>query len=228
MMAAFEGGTMATTSKKKAARMRKEADSLRFARRSFTYIAKALAVIGLGLLLCVLIFIGCARLSNTYIIVNEGMAARAEFILQDGSLSSLGSYFTQECLASDGRLEDTTYKSFTVSGYSYTLSFSRIRVWPWLGTLSVDVVEEVRSITGTSNAAAEGRPASPPAWTPIKYRLTLDKTEGIWRISSITTLEVNPKLEPEATADPSRSPMPMATPTATPVPSISTSFEPAH
>ena len=68
---------MATTSKKKRARMRKEADSLRFARRSFTYIAKALAVIGLGLLLCVLIFIGCARLSNTYIIVNEGMAARA-------------------------------------------------------------------------------------------------------------------------------------------------------
>ena len=55
MMAAFEGGTMATTSKKKAARMRKEADSLRFVRRSFTYIAKALAVIGLGLLLCVLL-----------------------------------------------------------------------------------------------------------------------------------------------------------------------------
>lgn len=205
-------------SKKKVNALKKQAQSLRFTRRSFTYIAKTLMVLGIGLVLCVLIFVGCARLSNTYIIVNEGMAARAEYILQDGSLRDLQSYFTEECLLDDSRLSDTTYKSYTVNSYSYVLSFDRIRVWPWLSTLSVDVIEEVRSITGSLNSSEDTRASSPPSWTPIKYRLTLQQVDGSWRISSITTLEVNPSLEPEATSDPERSPLPMATATPTPVP----------
>lgn len=206
-------------SKKKAALLRKQAESLRFTRRSFSYIARTLMVLGAGLVLCVLIFVGCARLSNTYIIVNEGMAARAEYILQDGSLVDLQSYFTEECLLQDSRLSDSTYKSYTVNNYSYVLSFERIRVWPWLSTLSVDIIEEVRSISGSLNASEDGRSSTPPSWTPIKYRLTLQQVDGSWRISSLTTLEVNPAREPEATSDPSRSPLPMATPTPTPTPS---------
>lgn len=205
-------------SKKKVSALKKQVQSLRFTRRSFTYIAKTLMVLGLGLVLCVLIFVGCARLSNTYIIVNEGMAARAEYILQDGSLRDLQSYFTEECLLNDSRLSDSTYKSYTVNNYSYVLSFERIRVWPWLSTLSVDVIEEVRSISGSLNSSEDARSSTPPRWTPIKYRLTLQQVDGSWRISSITTLEVNPNLEPEATSDPSRSPLPMATPTPTPAP----------
>lgn len=202
-------------SKKKAALLRKQADTLRFTRRSFSYIARTLTVLGLGLVLCVLIFVGCARLSNTYIIVNEGMAARAEFILQEGSVVDLQNYFTEDCLTGDSRLSDTTYKSYTINNYSYVLTFERIRVWPWLSTLSVDIIEEIRSISGTLNGEEGTRASSPPAWTPIKYRLTLDKVDGSWRISSLTTLEVNPDREPEATSDPSRSPLPMATPTPT-------------
>lgn len=202
-------------SKKKAALLRKQADTLRFTRRSFSYIARTLTVLGLGLVLCVLIFVGCARLSNTYIIVNEGMAARAEFILQEGSVVDLHNYFTEDCLVGDSRLSDTTYKNYTIHNYSYVLSFERIQVRPWLSTLSVDIIEEIRSISGTLNGEEGTRTSSPPAWTPIKYRLTLDKVDGSWRISSLTTLAVNPDREPEATSDPSRSPLPMATPTPT-------------
>lgn len=214
-MASSSNNTKSTISKKRAAGLRKQAESLRFTRRSFSYIARTLAIVGVGLVLCVLIFVGCARLSSTYIIVNEGMGARAEYILQEGSVNNLKNYFTEECLLSDSRLSDTTYKSYTVGNYSYVLSFERIRVWPWLSTLSVDVIEEIRSISGTLNGSEDSRSAAPPSWTPIKYRLTLENVDGSWRISSLTTLEVNPTRQPEATSDPSRSPLPMATPTPT-------------
>ena len=146
------------------------------------------------------------------------MALRIECILQDGAREELDNYFTAECIAYDGRLLDTTYQPYTVTSYTYMLDFSRIRVWPWLKDLSVDVLEQADRITGTPNSNAVDPDSDPPAWTPIKYRLTATKVKGSWRISSITTLTVDPKIDPLPTPDPERSPLPMATPTVSPVP----------
>ncbi len=163
-------------------------------------------------------FVSCARLANLYILVNEGMGLRIECILQDGAREELDNYFTAECIASDGRLLDNTYQSYTVSSYNYSLDFSHIRIWPWLKDLSVDVLEQADRITGSANSNADDPDTAPPAWTPIRYRLTATKVKGSWRISSITTLTVDPKIDPLPTPDPARSPLPMVTPTPSPVP----------
>ena len=99
------------------------------------------------------------------------------------------------------------------------LDFSHIRVWPWLSDLSVDVLEQADRIVGTANSNAVDPDSDPPPWTPIRYRLTVSKVNGSWRISNITTLTVDPKIDPLPTPDPERSPLPMATPTESPVPS---------
>ena len=169
-------------------------------------------------MLCVLAFVSCARLANLYILVNEGMALRIECILQDGPREELNNYFTAECIAADGRLLDATYQPYTVSSYNYVLDFSRIRVSPWLKDMSVDVLEQADKITGTANSNAVDPDSAPPPWTPIRYRLTAAKVNGSWRISSITTLTVDPKIDPLPTSDPERSPLPMATPTVSPAP----------
>ena len=169
-------------------------------------------------MLCLLSFISCARLANLYILVNEGMSLRIECILQDGPKEELDNYFTAECIASDGRLQDTTYQPYTVSSYNYVLDFSHIRVWPWLNTMSVDVLEQADRITGSANSNAVDPDSAPPAWTPIRYRLSIRKVKGSWRIDAITTLTVDPKIDPLPTPDPSRSPLPMVTPTPSPVP----------
>jgi hypothetical protein len=166
----------------------------------------------------VLAFVSCARLANLYILVNEGMALRAECILQDGPKEELDNYFTAECIAADGRLSDATYQPYTVASYNYMLDFSRIRVWPWFKDLSVDVLEQTDRIVGSANSNAVDPDSDPPPWTPIRYRLTVSKVKGSWRISSIITLTVDPKIDPLPTADPARSPLPMATPTLSPVP----------
>ena len=209
---------MPERSPQKIKKLREQAERLHFFSRSSLYIARTIALVFLGIMVCVLAFVFCARLANLYILVNEGMALRIECILQDGAREELDNYFTADCIASDGRLYDTTYQPYTVSSYNYMLDFSRIRVWPWLSQLSVDVLEQTEHIVGTANSNAVDPDSAPPPWTPIRYRLTASKVKGSWRISSITTLMVDPKIDPLPTADPARSPLPMATPTVSPVP----------
>ena len=209
---------MRETSPQKIKKLRAQADRLRFFSRSSLYIARTIALIFLCVMLCVLSSVSCARLANLYILVNEGMALRIECIVQDGPREELDNYFTPECIAYDGRLLDDTYQPYTVTSYNYTLDFSHIRVWPWLKDLSVDVLEQTDRIVGTANSNAVDPDSAPPPWTPIRYRLTISKVRGSWRISSLTTLTVDPKIDPLPTADPGRSPLPMATPTVSPVP----------
>ena len=209
---------MSERSPQKIKKLREQADRLRFFSRSSLYIARTIVLVFCGVMLCLLAFISCARLANLYILVNEGMSLRIECILQDGPREELDNYFTAECIASDGRLQDTTYQPYTVSSYNYVLDFSHIRVWPWLKTMSVDVLEQADRITGSANSNAVDPHSAPPAWTPIRYRLTASKVKGSWRISAIATLTVDPKIDPLPTYDPERSPLPMATPTESPVP----------
>ncbi len=209
---------MPERSPQKIKKLRDQADRFRFLSRSSLYIARTIALVFLGIMMCVLAFISCARLANLYILANEGMALRIECILQDGPQEELDNYFTAECIASDGRLSDVTYQPYTVSSYNYMLDFSRIRVWPWLKDLSVDVLEQADHIVGTANSNAVDPDSAPPPWTPIRYRLTVSRVRGSWRISSITTLTVDPKIDALPTPDPARSPLPMATPTVSPVP----------
>lgn len=209
---------MSERSPQKIKKLREQADRLRFFSRSSLYIARTIVLVFCGVMLCLLAFISCARLANLYILVNEGMSLRIECILQDGPREELDNYFTAECIASDGRLQDTTYQPYTVSSYNYVLDFSHIRVWPWLKTMSVDVLEQVDRITGSANSNAVDPDSAPPAWTPIRYRLSIRKVKGSWRIGAITTLTVDPKIDPLPTPDPSRSPLPMVTPSPSPVP----------
>ena len=209
---------MSERSPQKIKKLREQADRLRFFSRSSLYIARTIVLVFCGLMLCLLAFISCARLANLYILVNEGMSLRIECILQDGPREELDNYFTAECIASDGRLQDTTYQPYTVSSYNYVLDFSHIRVWPWLKTMSVDVLEQADRITGSANSNAVDPDSAPPAWTPIRYRLSIRKVKGSWRIGAITTLTVDPKIDPLPTPDPSRSPLPMVTPSPSPVP----------
>lgn len=209
---------MSERSPQKIKKLREQADRLRFFSRSSLYIARTIVLVFCGVMLCLLAFISCARLANLYILVNEGMSLRIECILQDGPKEELDNYFTAECIASDGRLQDTTYQPYTVSSYNYVLDFSHIRVWPWLKTMSVDVLEQADRITGSANSNAVDPDSAPPAWTPIRYRLSIRKVKGSWRIGAITTLTVDPKIDPLPTPDPSRSPLPMVTPSPSPVP----------
>lgn len=197
---------------------RKQLRAVTSVRRSVFYFMRAiLTLIAIGAL-CILSFISAARVSNAYILVNEGMSLRAECILKNNSENDLTSYFSLGCIQSDAdaRNNDAApYAVMTVSSYEYRLKIQNLHILPWQIGSYVDVVEQIRGIKGTFSAES-GAGGSVPEWTPRKYRLHLGKAEGRWLIESVELLELNPKPDIPATPDPDAKPLPIMTPTPVP------------
>ena len=223
----------ATPTKRKASEIRAARRQLRAVtavRRSIFYFMRAiLTVLAVGAL-CVLSFLSASRISNAYILVNEGMTMRADCILKNASEADLAAYFSSACISGDAQQRETSaapYAGITVSGYEYSLKIQSMHILPWHINTYVDVVEQIRGIKGTSSVESASR-TTIPEWTPRRYRLHLDRTDGRWFIEAVELLELNPKLDPPATPNPDADPIPIVTPspvpTATPIPEDSVLF----
>lgn len=197
---------------------RKQLRAISSVRRSVFYFMRAILTVLVIGALCILSFLSASRLSNAYILVNEGMPLRAECILKDGSVSDLAVYFTADCIENDAKQRSTSavpYEGITVSSYEYSLSIKEMHIMPWQASTYVDVVEQIRTVKGS--VSAESGAGAIPDWAPRKYRLYLERIDGRWFIGTVELLELNPKLDPPATPDPYQDPLPIVTPS--PVPS---------
>ncbi len=213
--------------KRKASEIRAAKKQLRAvstARRSVFYFMRAILTVLVIAALCIAAFLSASRVSNAYILVNEGMALRAECMLKNGDENDLLSYYTYECVQTDALQRETAaapYAFMTVSSYEYSLSIDSMHMLPWNISTYVDVVEQIRGVKG-SFSAESGASGSVPEWAPRKYRLHLGRTDGRWLIEEVELLEMNPKIDAPATPDPYMDPLPIVTPspvpTATPLP----------
>ena len=208
--------------KRKASEIRAARTQLRAVtgvRRSVFYFMRAILTVLAVATLCVFSFLSAARVSNAYILVNEGMPLRAECILKDASTNDLAAYFTSGCISADKLQRETSaapYAGSSISSYQYDLSISNLHLLPWHVNTYVDVVEQIRSIRGSMSV--ESGVSQIPDWAPRKYRLNLEKIDNRWYIASVELLELNPKIEPPATPDPYADPIPMVTPSPVPSP----------
>ena len=196
---------------------RSVAKTLRVSRRSILYFARTILLLLILALLCAGAFISAARLSNTYILVSEGMTLRAESMLKKIDDPDLLMYFTSDCINGDAALRAQSmapYGDFSITGYEYDMIVDKMHVFPWQSSLYVEVTERITSIKATASDSS----LSAPAWTPIRYRLRLSYLEGRWYISTVELVEVNPTLSPANTPDMNRSPIPMVTATPEPTP----------
>lgn len=197
---------------------RKQLRAVTAVRRSVFYFMRAILIVLVIGALCILSFVSAARVSNAYILVNEGMNMRAACILENNPDNDLLSYFTLNCIQSDAAERQNNaepYAMITVSSYEYRLQIRDLHILPWQIGTYVDVVEQIRGIKGTFSAEIRSVDSFPD-WTPRKYRLYLGKTEGRWLIEKVELLELNPKLEAPATPDPDAEPLPMVTPSPVP------------
>ena len=200
---------------------RKQLRAVSAVRRSIFYFMRTILVVLAVAALCVVAFISSARISNAYILVNEGMPLRADCILKGTSPNEMAAYFSSDCINSDKPQRETgaaPYQNATVTSYEYSLSIAGVHLLPWYSDPSVDAVEQIRAIRGSLTTDA-GVDAAIPEWTPRKYRLHLEQIDSRWYIGSVELLELNPKIAPAATPDPDADPIPMSTPTPTPLPS---------
>lgn len=190
---------------------------LHVATRTTMYVVRTLLFVIMGLIICIAAFITAERYANLYILVNEGMALRAECIIADGAQNDLEEYFTLSCLSADRVSTDTTYDNYNITSYNYDLSIQRVSVLPWSMTAEITAVERI-TLRGSinTNLLEEGQSASDyplPQWTPVRYRISFINSNERWYISGVEVLEENPEQEALGTPDPNQSPIPAATPT---------------
>ena len=204
---------------------RSVAKTLRVSRRSLQFFIRTILLILLIGLLCAGSFLTAARLSNLYIIINEGMTLRAASLLRGGDDPDLLMYFTADCIRSDAALRSVSiapYADYTITDYEYDLNVDSMHVFPWQSSVYAEVTEQITSMKGSSSVDGS---SGVPAWTPIRYRLRFERVDGRWYISLIELVELNPTLPVANTPDPNRSPIPMVTPTPAPTP-VEIEFKP--
>lgn len=180
-----------------------KAGNIAKARRSVWFVLRTVLIIIGVMLLAYTAFMEAMYLSNTYIIVTEGMALRADCIINDGSIDTLSDHFTEQLIESDNELYGTKYDAFHVESYNYNIKIESLKVLPFSDTATYTAVESVSQIIAQPYDSATTRPV--PEWTTVRYRVTLEKFSGKWVITSLTVLEYDPEPEPGNTPDYSRS-----------------------
>ncbi len=178
---------------------KKKANPLRIARRSLWYLLRLLIILTGIVGLCYGVFIEAMYVSNVYIIVTEGMALRADVILTSGATADLKSYFTEGFINSDYMLYEGAYDDYTVDSYDYRFSIENISVLPWSKNASIIYVERIPSIQGSANSSAESSVI--PAWTAVRYNITMTRVDGRWLVSKLAIVEINPVEEAKPTPD---------------------------
>lgn len=171
-------------------------------RRLIWHIASRLLIVTIVLGLLVTGFYYAMNMTNIYVVLKDGMARRAQVVMMTEDMDELRKYFYDSFLSRDGAVQTvvngtTPYQAYNIVGIDHRLSMGFTWVWPWDTTARVEIVERIPAIDGrVKGTVAEeyiaryGNDALyPPDWASARYRATLVKENGQWKILSIQTIE---------------------------------------
>lgn len=166
--------------------------------RALVYALRTFAMIALVIMLCWVCYSMGKQMSAAYVISYEGMSARADVILNEGTPDNydetqLSEYFLSQAIEQDTLLAAGQYQEYVVSNYDYTPQIKSILVWPWGKSATVRIQEIASQIEGKANeisAQESGDLESrPPQWNEKIYNIHLQKNDqGRWYISELEVL----------------------------------------
>lgn len=166
-------------------------------KRLLIYIIKRIIVLSICVTILVMAFTISSKMSNIFIILNDGMKARTEAILKEDS-TDLIEFFSESCLENDSMLLNNPYMDYVISNYYYSLKIKSISLMPWSKKATAVVEQNVLNINGEINelvkAGYEGDdvPLAPPSWDQTEYKIELKQTNNSrWYINNITEIPLN-------------------------------------
>ena len=176
---------------------------MKYLRRGVWYLASRLLVICLVFGLIITVFYYAMNLTNIQIIVKDGMAGRAKYIMgisTDRNL--LTKYFQNSYLDSDSEIaavpqEKSPYANYNIRGIDHRLDMGFLWVWPWENAVRVNITERIPRIDGRVKGlkadeviAQQGQAAIyPPDWPEMTYRALLVRENGQWKIRNLTPVQ---------------------------------------
>ncbi len=186
---------------------------MKYLRRGIWYLASRLLLICLILALAITVFYYAMNLANIQIILKDGMAARAKYIMGISSnLNELDKYFTSQYIrAATETRQDTReetaeqadllkqaydgkspYANYTVRGIDHRLDMDFFWMWPWEDE-DVDIVihEKIPRIDGrvkgsvADDVIRDNGPDAvyPPSWEEVSYKVTMKKDGTQWKVA---------------------------------------------
>jgi len=183
-------------------------------RRFLSFVASRLVIFSIVAALLILAFYLAMNTANIYLLLNDGMTARASVILTRKNADELVNFFTNDFLLGDetlniGLSNASPYIDYSITDFKYNLSLEWVWAWPWENSATATIVERVPRITGKvvegkQNLVKNGTlSATPPSWYGGRYTVRLVRQDGRWKIDQLTQTQL---IIEEATAAPSSAP----------------------
>ena len=175
---------------------------MRILRRFLGYIASRIFFLTVLCALLIMAFYLAMNTANIWVLLDDGLDARAGVVLMREDEQMLEKYFRAEFIAQDpvlqvGLSDASPYQDYEIRGYDHRVRMVSVWSWPWENVARAEIVESIPAIDGTIRssrreaALAAGGEArlSPPKWTTSRYRATLVRSAGQWKISNLQLLE---------------------------------------
>ena len=175
---------------------------MRKLKRFLGFIASRMFFLTVISALLIIAFYLAMNTTNIWVLIDDGLSARAAAVMMDENPSELSKYFRQEFINQDpvlqvGLSDSSPYKDYEIRGFDHRVRMVSVWSWPWENVARAEIIESIPAIDGTIRssrreaALAAGGEArlSPPDWATSRYRVTLTRTAGRWMISNLQLIE---------------------------------------
>lgn len=178
---------------------------MKYLRRFIWYLASRLLAICAIAAILIVAFYYSMNVANIQVVLKDGMSKRAQVVMMGADETELSKYFQPGFLENDSvltltRSGSSPYQDYNINGIDHRLSMEWMWCWPWENRARADITEQVVKIDGRiksslqQQAIAQGgeERLSPPKWQSAKYRATLVRDNGQWRIQALQLVEALP------------------------------------
>lgn len=175
---------------------------MRILKRFLSFIASRMLVLTVVSALLIISFYLAMNTTNIWVLIDDGLSARAAVVMMDENPANLTKYFRQEFINQDpvlqvGLSDSSPYTDYEIRGFDHRVRMVSLWSWPWENVARAEIIESIPAIDGTIRssrrdaALAAGGEArlSPPDWATSRYRVTLTRTAGRWMISNLQLIE---------------------------------------
>ena len=174
---------------------------MRTLKRFLCFVASRVFFLTVLCALLIMAFYLAMNTTNIWVLLDDGLDARAGVVLMGEDASVLEKYFRTEFISQDpvlqvGLSDASPYQDYEIRGYDHRVRMVSVWAWPWESVARAEIIESIPAIDGTIRSsrreaalAGGGGRLSPPKWTTSRYRATLVRSAGQWKISNLQLLE---------------------------------------